>query len=380
MDPLHSIDAGDSFFNVFLSIQKQIEMPVKFLHHFTILFSITLLLTVTTFSCKPTTESKQDKSVTTDTISDELTRLNNAIAKNPKMTAPYLERAIFYAHSNKYNEALADINSALDINEGDPEVYLALSEVYLYSGKTQRALDALKKAGELAPTNAQVDVKTAKVYLTMSDYNQTFTSLRKALTKDPNNADAFFLSGLANEEMGDTTKAIDNYQAAVSKDSKHYEALKQLGIIFSIRHNPLAVDYLRNAATIHPESPEPLYILGMHYQENNDPDKALSVYQEILQIDSTFKLAWYNTGYVYLVYKNEYTRAIDAFSRAIQIDPDYTDAYFNRGYAKELAGMIEDARKDYQQVLRMKVNDDKAISGLNRLDALGGNSPSVKKK
>ncbi len=349
-------------------------MPDKLSSHFSVFIFIAVIISAISFSCKPSAESKEDKITATDTISDELTRLSNAIVKNPKMTGPYLDRAIYYAHSNRYNEALADINAALDLNDKDPEIYLALSEVYLYSGKTQRSLDAIKKAGELDPKNSNVDVKAAKVYLTMSDYAQTFTSLRKALTKDPNNADAFFISGLANEEMGDTTKAIDNYQAAVSKNNKHYEALKQLGIIFSIRHNPLAVDYLRNAATLQPKSPDPLYILGMHYQENGEPDKALSVYQEIIQIDSTFKLAHYNIGYIYLVYKNEYSNAIDAFRKAIIIDPEYTDAIYNKGYAEELSGLIDEARKDYQQVLRMRVNDDKAVTGLNRLDAIQNNN------
>ncbi len=338
--------------------------------HFFLFLIISVTSIIIAQSCTSSNEGKEKEVVVADTMSDELGRLTDAIIKNPKLTAPYLDRAVYYAHEGKENEALADINVALEINENDPAIYLALSEVYLYSGKTQRALDALKKSGEMDPTNALVDVKTAKVFLTMSDYNQTFVALRKALAKDPGNAEAFFISGLANEEMGDTTKAIDNYQAAVARDSKYYDALKQLGIIFSIRRDPLTIDYLRNAATLRPNSPEPLYILGMYYQENDAPDKALSVYQEILQIDSAYKLAHYNTGYIYLVYKGEYTNAIDAFSRALYLDPEYADALYNRGYAKELAGMTAEARKDYQQVLRMKVNDNKAIEGLNRLDAL----------
>ncbi len=305
-----------------------------------------------------------------DSIANELVRLTAAISANPLETVPYLERAKYYVHNDKFNEALADVNTALEIDASDPAVYITLSEVYLYSGKTQRALDALKKASELDPTNADVDVSSARIFLTMGDYKQTFNSLRDAVAKNPDNAEAFFLSGLASEEMGDTTNAISSYQNAVARDKKHYHALKQLGILFSIRHDKLAIDYLRNAAQVKPESPEPLYILGMHYQEHGQPDKALSVYQEILQIDSTFKLAHYNKGYVYMVYKAEYDNAVDAFNRALSIDPDYVDAIYNRGYAKELNGKFDEARKDYQQVLRMKVNDDKAVLGLNRLDAL----------
>lgn len=341
-------------------------LKAKSIFQFLIILISAVLIT---FSCNSGGSKKQTAMPVADTISDQLSRLTDEVAGNPGKVGPLLERAKYYTHNDKFNEALADINAALEIDENDPAVYMGLSDVYLYSGKTQRSLDALKKARELSPENSDVDVSIAKVYLTMSDYKQTFSALRDALKKNPDNAEAFFLSGLANEEMGDTIKAIDSYQAAVLRNNKHYDALKQLGIIFSIRHDPLAIDYLRNAAQLQPESPEALYILGMYYQENNAPDKALSVYQEIIQIDSTFKLAHYNTGYVYLVYKAEYDNAIDAFSRAIKIDSEYIDAIYNRGYAKELAGYPDEARKDYQQVLRMRINDDKAIQGMNRLDA-----------
>lgn len=367
--PLLKIDFILLMASSFFIYLRMAHRTLKITSLLVILFTGSIML----FSCKPNNEKNSEKQAVTDSISsDELTALTNAVVANPGKVAPLLERAKYYAHNDKFNEALADVNAALDIDKQDPAVYMALSEVYLYSGKTQRALDALKKAKELAPENADVDVSIAKIYLTMSDYKQTFTALREALKKNPNNADAFFISGLANEEMGDTIKAIDNYQAATLKNPKHYDALKQLGILFSIRHNPLAIDYLRNAASLRPKSPDPLYILGMHYQENGAPDKALSVYQEILQIDSTFKLAHYNTGYVYLVYKGDYQSAIDAFSRAIKLDPEYVDAVYNRGYAKELAGFYEEARTDYKAVLRMKINDDKAIQGLNRLDAITG--------
>lgn len=328
------------------------------------------IVALTFCSCGSNKEKNPEKKVVNDTISNELSLLNAAIKANPKEISPYLERAKYYAHHNKFNEALADVNVALDMDKKNPDAFIALSEVYLYSGKTQRALDAVKEARGLAPSDADVDVASARIYLMMSDYKQTFNALREALKKDPQNADAYFIGGLANEEMGDTVKAIDSYQNTVARNSKHYDALKQLGVLFSIKHDPMAIDYLRNAAHVRPKAPEPLYILGMFYQDNNEPDKALSVYQEILQVDSTFKLAHYNTGYVYLVYKQEFDKAIESFNRALKLDPEYVDAMYNRGYAKELSHNYSGARSDYEQVLRMKTNNDNAVKGLNRLDAL----------
>lgn len=340
--------------------------------HLILLLQIVLLLLVAgiTFSCdrKP---AKINAVASGDSINTELNRLTNDIVKNPESVKPYLARAGYYVNKEMFNEALQDVNKALAIDEKDAEVYVTLSDVYLYSGKIQRALDALKKASELSPANASINVKTARIFLTMSDYKQTFNYLREVLKNDPENAEAFFISGLANEEMGDTTKAIDSYQNAVARDKRHYDALKQLGILFSIKKDKLAVDYLRNASQIRPDKPEPLYILGMFYQDNGEPDKSLSVYNEIIQIDSSYKLAWYNRGYVFLVYKQDYHKAIESFTKALKLDQDYSDALYNRGYAFELLGDYKSARKDYEQVLRMVTNNNKAILALNRLDALG---------
>ena len=343
---------------------------IKFIQTKSNLLIIFIFMAGIFISCgrQPEADSEK-KSVNADSLNQDVNLLTNAIIKNPGKTGPYLDRAQYYIKKEMFNEALQDVNKALTLDEKDAWVYTTLSDVYLYSGKTQKALDALKKAGTLAPENADIDVKTAKLYLTMSDYKQTFNYLRDALKKDRDNAEAFFISGLANEEMGDTVKAIDSYQQTVARNQKHYDALKQLGILFSIKKDKLAIDYLRNAAQLRPAQPDPLYVLGMFYQDNSEPDRALSVYNEILQIDSSYKLAYYNKGYVYLVYKQEYLKAVEEFTQSINLDQDYAEALYNRGYAYELLGDRNKARSDYQKVLRLKLNDDKAIVGLNRLDA-----------
>ena len=333
------------------------------------LFVVFILLAFTACHSKEKAVAEDPVAVVSDSAVSDLVRLNAGVAQNPALVAPYLERAVYFARREMPNEALKDINSALSLNENSPEVYASLSEVYMYDGKMQRSLDALKKAVELAPEEARYSVMMARLYLTMSDYKQTFNALREGLGKDPNNSEAFFISGLAHEEMGDTLQAIENYQLAVARKQDHYDALKQLGILYSIQRNKLAIDYLRNAATLRPTSPEPLYVLGMFYQENGEPDKALSVYEEILIIQPDYFLANYNKGYVLLVFKEDYPQAVESFTKAIEMDNKNVDALYNRALAWELSGNQEKARTEYNKILRMQVNDDRAIQGLNRLDA-----------
>ncbi len=331
---------------------------------------VVVLILIAFTACHNNEKAGSDSAtLASDSAVNELDRLNAEVTQNPNQVAPYLERAVYFAVREMPNEALNDINSALSLNEDDPEVYAALSQVYMYDGKMQRSLDALKKAVALAPKEARYSVMMARLYLTMSDYKQTFNALREGLSKDPSNAEAFFISGLAHEEMGDTIQAIENYQLAVARKQDYYDALKELGILYSIQKNKLAIDYLRNAATLRPNNPESLYVLGMYYQENGEPDKALSVYEEILIIDPNYYRAHYNKGYVLLVLKEDYPQAIESYTRAIEIGNDSVDAIYNRALAYELSGDQIKARTEYNRILRMQVNDDKAIKGLNRLDA-----------
>ena len=143
----------------------------------------------------------------------------------------------------------------------------------------------------------------------------------------------------------------------------------QLGSLFTKKDPAMATAYFENALKADPKSMVALYNLGLLFQENGKPGEALKMYAEMLKINPTNRFALYNSGYVNLVYLQDFTKAIDFFSRAFQSDSTYADALFNRGYAYELSGDLPKARKDYDKVLKISINHPKAIEGLNRLDA-----------
>ena len=113
-----------------------------------------------------------------------------------------------------------------------------------------------------------------------------------------------------------------------------------------------------------------LYTLGRYYQKNDQPEQALGIYKRMISLDSTDKIAYYNSGYVKLVFLKKFKEVAEYFSRAIQLDPAYADAFFYRGYCYELMGDASKARTDYEKVLKITPNDAKAINGLSRLNKL----------
>ena len=320
-------------------------------------------------SCGNERDNNQEKTDNTNQLS-ELELLNKKILNDSTNAELYNLRAIYYLQNNNINKALRNINKAIQINPQSSDLYLTLSDIYLLMGEIQKCRKSLLKAENLNSKNTNAILKLAELSLILKDYKKTYEYIDKAIKIYKINPLAYYIRGFALLEAGDTSNAIKNFQIAVDQNQDYYDAIIQLGVIYSVKHNKLAVDYFNNALKIKPRSIEALYNLGMFYQEKNDYMKASEYYQNIIQIDSTFKDAYYNIGYLNLVYINDFKTAAEYFSKTINIDPYYVNAYYNRAYCYELSGNLAEARKDYHKTLELETNYQKAIDGLNRLDKI----------
>ena len=333
-----------------------------------VLSSLLIAILLMFSSCQSKPGEKAEKANVKVDLATEIEGLSKKIADDSLNAGLYNQRAQLYIKAEKLNNALADVNKAMVLDQKMPAAYITLSDIYLLQGKPGIALDAIRKSIAIDANYTEAYIRLAKLYLIMKDYPKTTENINKALNLDPKNAQAYFLKGFVLEENGDTTKAIESYKQAVVLDQKYYEAYIQLGSLYSAQKSTLAAGYFTSALNNKPESKEALYMLGMFYQENDQPEQALGVYKRMITLDSRDKIAHYNSGYVNLVYLKKFKEGADFFSTAIQIDPVYADAWFNRGFCYELMGDAAKARTDYEKVLKITPNDPKTIIALNRLD------------
>jgi len=305
-----------------------------------------------------------------DELAGKFAELNKKIADDEKNAALYNQRAELYIQAEKLNDALADVNKSIAIDGKFAPVYLTLSDIYLLQGKPGNALEAIQKSISIDNKYAEAYLRLARLYLVMKDYEKTGDNIDKVLNLDPNNAKAYFLRGFGLEEKGDTVNAVKSYQKATVLDPQYFDAYIQLGSLYALKKSPLAAGYFNSALNVKPKSQETMYMLGMFYQENNQPDLALATYKKMISMDSANKLPYYNSGYVNLVYLKKFKEGADFFTKAVKLDPKYIEAYFNRGYCYELMGDISKARNDYEKALKITPNYPNAVEGLNRLDKM----------
>lgn len=336
------------------------------------IFSLTLFITSIWLivSCSGPSDKLQDKQADTSIEQDnsELELLNQQILNNSNDDKLFIERAEYYLVHQQADSALRDIFFAIDINNDEPAYFVLLSDAYLVLGNPDKCKESLDKALAIDASDKQARLKMAMLYLYMREYDESARVATQLIKDDNINPEAYFIRGYGQMEKGDTAAAISDFKASADQDQEYYDAYLQLGIIFSAKHNPIAVEYLNSAIKIRPHIIQPYYQLALFFQENEQIEKAITTYLAIIGIEPDFVFAHYNLGYINLVYLRNFDKAIEYFTKTVEIDPGYAEAWYNRGWSYELAGNANLARKDYEKTLEVKTNFSLAVDGLNRLD------------
>jgi tetratricopeptide (TPR) repeat protein len=330
------------------------------------LFPLLLLLTFL-FACRENSTPRINSDGVAVKI-DPLDSINALIKSEPNNAELYFERAKEYYAKRNLISALSDIGRVLKLDSSKADYYILLADLKLIGKQSRESKDALLKAHQIEPKNINALLRLGELYMVVEDYKTSFDYLNQALQIDIHSATAYRLKGFNYKYAGDTAQAVSSFRTAIEQDPNDYDSYMQLGLLFSIPLSPLALDYYDNALRIKPSSAEALYAKALHLQYIENPREALSVYDQIIELNPQFYKAYYNKGFVYLELLNKFDSAAYFFSMAIEKGPeDFYPAVYNRGLSNERLGKFKEAESDYRQALKVNPQYDLAAIGLSRL-------------
>lgn len=329
---------------------------------------IVVFILISFFSC--TNNSVNNEDIKIDTLSkvSAIKQLSLKIRENPFNYKLFKQRAKEYIKVNKIDSAINDLQIAIKIDSLDEDSYLQLADLFLLTSKSEKTKDLYEKCLKLNPKNTVALINLARIYLYVKDYKKSNEYLIKVEKIDENNPEIYLLRGLAYQELNDTNKAIKNFQIAVNKKPDYFEPYNLLGILYAAKNDTIAIEYYKNAIKLQPKNIQVYYNLALFLQNQEQIVRALNKYNYIVtKLDTAYSNAYFNMGYINMIYLKNYKKAISYFTKVI--DLNYTDvrAYYNRGYCYEKLNDNKNAKIDYSTALKISRNYPLAIEGLNRL-------------
>ena len=288
------------------------------------------------------------------------------IEKEPNNARLYFKRGLLLDDMQEDSLALVDYNKAISLDSTKAEFYSAVGDLMFEHKDLDGSVKWLERALKLNPNEPSAHLKMAKLFVYTKEYTSAFNEINIVLRQDVYNPEGYFLKGMIYKDLKDTAKAISSFQTAESVDPKYKDAVVQLGVLYSAKHDPLALKYYDKAFAIDSADVFPLYAKGVYYQDSKDYETAKAQYKNVILRDKNYVNAYFNMGFI-LMQQDSLDKAYRQYDILTQIDPANAEAYYNRGLCNELMGKKEAAIMDYKQAVVFDSEYEEPREGLKRL-------------
>ncbi|MCX7862618.1 MAG: tetratricopeptide repeat protein [Bacteroidales bacterium] len=295
--------------------------------------------------------------------------ISEKIRENPFNASLFAQRAALFWQYNKPDSAINDLVIAIKLDSLNEKYHIQLSDYYIKISKSDQAIKVLENYLLRRPQSPTVLTKIAKYYSYLKDYKKAKEYLDKAFLLDPQYAEAHFVKGMILYETKQLKQARDAFLSVIQYNPDESEAYMMLGLIHLEWKDSLAIQYFQTAARLKEKDPWPYYNMGYFYQETGQYAKAFDVYNYILRkIDRRYADAYFNQGYINMVYLKNYERAMTYYDSVLMLQPERVEAICNKAYCYEMLNDLISARSLYIKAKAIVPNYEIAIEGLNRID------------
>jgi tetratricopeptide (TPR) repeat protein len=334
------------------------------------------ILVLSLWSCDSKTNSDNTVVIKDTTqvsiVNDSLKFLTDNIQTNSSNSKPWFDRANYFLRRGGIKDALIDMKSAVRLDTNNVIYLNKYADLLVTTLDIEKALTNYGKALFIDSSNTKAYIGMARVYALVNNPGMATGYLQKAYKIDPHLSEAYFLEGMIYrsdfEETGreeSIKRALSSFQTAVEQNPNYYSAYIQMGVINHKLQNDIALDYFNTAIAIEPKSTEAWYNKGKYFQDKQMLEEAKYCYRTISEIDSLYSEAYYNQGYIKMIFENDLDSAIYFFNYTIQVDSLHLYAYNNLGLSLERNGEIEKAKTAYRSAIEINPDFKLAKNNLN---------------
>jgi tetratricopeptide (TPR) repeat protein len=328
-----------------------------------------VLVVATIVACSEAEQSAEETSVSQEVVKkeDPYAVINAQIKAESNNIELYIERGRIAVEQNNVDLALADLERAKTIDSLNANVWVYAGQLNYLGGSLDLAKANYLRALGLDKANKNALTELAKLNYQLRDLKEAYRYANDAIRADEQYYLPYYIKGIVLLASGDTAKAVSAMQTSLELNPDFYEGFIHVGALYDEAKKDIALDYYNSAISSNMSNPEGYYYKALFLQNTNRLEEAYEVYDEILNLDSTFTFAYFNQGFICLEYLGDYELGIERFKLAIKYNSEYYDAYYNRGLCYENLKQYTKAEADYKLALSIKPDYDLAAIGLSRV-------------
>ncbi len=244
-----------------------------------------------------------------------------AIELEPGNANYRLLRAVFLRSRKKLEDALAEVERVIARSPEDANALILQGEVLRDLGQVDKALKSFDHATELSPQTPGPYQSRGEIFRDQGEFEKAAEEFSKVLELQPgqvlsliHRAEAYLRSNRLDEALADIEVVLEK-QPLVAAHRLRAEILANMDRIGE------AIVEMERISTARPDQVDLKIRLALYYQVDQQPQKAIQVYNEILSRDDDHIEAFRGRGDAYLSV-GEHAAAISDFEQALKLQPD----------------------------------------------------------
>ncbi|HMQ46632.1 MAG TPA: tetratricopeptide repeat protein [Saprospiraceae bacterium] len=186
----------------------------------------------------------------------------------------------------RYDKALELFNALLELDPQNAAAAYELARIHEANGDDNLALRWGKSAAEWDAENLWYQRYLADVYQRMNLNKEAAEIFRQIIVKEPDNPDNYFRLAYFLVRSNEISKALKVYEQLEAMIGIDEEIIRRKHTLYlGLGDDKKAVLELERLIAAYPSNTEYRHLLAGYYEQSNEHDKALAVYQQILSID-----------------------------------------------------------------------------------------------
>ena len=272
-----------------------------------------------------------------------------------------LGNAIDLFNNNNLNECIEQLEEILTIHPANLKVLNMLLDTNIKINKAAEALKIIKKLIRLEPNKKEHQEKLIKLHQFLNDDQAYQSALIEFHKNFPSIQTARIISNIhiENDREEESDQVIQNF----------FESDKTYGELYKgIRHVKagrlkLAEESYKKVLKKDKNNIDALRLLGLLAFKTKDYEIAERLFLKVLQLDSSFSLAWDNLAKLYRI-QNKLLKSIPAFENLIKLDPRNFEALVSLGTVYIKLSKYHEGIKLYEESLKIKPENPRVYLSL----------------
>ncbi len=267
--------------------------------------------------------------------------------------------------SGDLDGATQEYQKALELNPGDLNVLNSLGVCYGYRQQQEKALETFALVLEKDPDNLMGHFNRGFALATAGRREEALESLRRAAAIDGRNFDVLLHLGKLALEADLVAEALSSFVKAANLEDRDPEVFRYLGQTYlKAGRTDEAVDAFKAACRHDPEDAPSLSQLGVLFMDRNtDPDVALSLIRQSVELDQTNSLFRQRLARA-LAMTGDLSGAEAEYRRALEMGARSREIYHGLGLVLKKMDRPDEARLMFREALVLDQEFKPALEAL----------------